>query len=217
MFTYMVLGHNGTIQVWRLKAVLPYSSDTGNILQCSSDQSTDLFLELSINYIKYHLDQLLLTRFIENCIFNNTNLPFMPDLMHTIRHTPLTIPTKTLSLLHLVSFILSFSHSLPLFPPLWFPPISLLSPLTAVQSTAVRRGMRGYSTAMEGNAFTGWPGDLPNPWRNPTICYRSASRSVRILIKPFLSENARVFKIVFKYRIKFMERCTIAYTTQYIF
>ncbi len=110
----MVLGHNGTIQVWRPKAVLPYSCDAGNILQCSSDQSTDLFLELSINYIKYHLDQLLLTRFIENCMSNNTNLPFMPDLMHTIWHTPLTIPTKTLSLLHLVSFILSFSHSLPL-------------------------------------------------------------------------------------------------------
>ncbi len=113
------------------------------------------------------------------------------NLTHTLDQSHKDTITSASRLLYPVLF--SFSSSVPsgflpsLSYPLWLPS----------NPTAVRRGMRGYSTAMEGNAFTGWPGDLPNPWRNPTICYRSASRSVRILIKPFLSENARVFKIAF--------------------
>ncbi len=161
-----------------------YSCDAGNILQCSSDQSTDLFLELSINYIKYHLDQLLLTRFIRELHVQQYQSALYAwsdahNLTHTLDHSHKDTITSASRLLYPVLF--SFSSSVPsgflpsLSYPLWLPS----------NHTAVRRGMRGYSTAMEGNAFTGWPGDLPNPWRNPTICYHSASRSVRILIKHF--------------------------------
>lgn len=146
--------------------------------QCSqrwSDQSTDLFLKMSINYIKYPLDQLLLTLFIENYSSTIPDLPLRPELMqkhptHSLDRSHKHPITSASRLLYHVLF--SFSSSVP---------SRFLSSLThplclPSNPTAVRREMRGYSTATEGNTATGWPGDLPNPWRNPIICYRSASK-----------------------------------------
>lgn len=61
--------------------------------------------------------QLLLTLFIEQRIPNNIQ-PALKAWSYT--QTPLTVPTQTRSLLHLVSWSPAFSHSVPLSPFVFF-------------------------------------------------------------------------------------------------
>lgn len=64
--------------------------------------------------------QLLLTLFIEQCVPHNIQPAFKTWSYIQAQQTPLTVPTQTQSLLHLVSWSLAFSHSVLLSPFVFF-------------------------------------------------------------------------------------------------